>query len=137
MNPEFSYSVPTLLFPTISLFFLSFTNRFVAMSQLTRNLHDQYKNLPAKETLLEIKNMKFRLKLIKNMQILAIFSLILAAFCIVFLFVEKPELAKFSFGFSLLLLIVALGLSAWEITISTTALEIKLGDIEELNLRNK
>ena len=63
------------------------------------------------------------------MQIIAIFSLILSSFSITFLFLERINLAKFSFGTSLLLLIMALGLTALEITISTRALEIELSFI--------
>ena len=133
---NFSYNLPAILFPTISLFFLSFTNRFVAMSQLTRSLCNQYQTLPNQKTLLEIKNMKFRLNLLKNTQILAIFSLIFTTFSVVFLFFAKLDLSKFSFGLSLLLLIMALGCTAWEIIISTEALKIKLSDLQEIQLDN-
>lgn len=133
MNADFSYNIPALLFPTISLFFLSFTNRFVAMSQLTRNLIDEYQRSPSKEILLEIKNMKFRLKLLKNTQIIAIFSLIFATLSTIFLFWERVNFAKSSFGSSLLLLILSLVLTAWEIIISTNALEIELKSVEKFD----
>ena len=129
---NFSYNLPAMLFPTISLFFLSFTNRFVAMSQLTPSLCSQYQTLPNQKTLSEIKNMKFRLNLLKNTQILGIFSLIFTTFSVIFLFFAKPDLSKLSFGLSLLLLIMALFCTAWEIIISTEALEIELSDLEKL-----
>ena len=39
---EFSLTTPALLFPAISLLLLAYTNRFLALAALIRNLHARY-----------------------------------------------------------------------------------------------
>jgi hypothetical protein len=39
---ELSINTPALLFPAISLVMLAYTNRFLALSNRVRNLHDKY-----------------------------------------------------------------------------------------------
>jgi hypothetical protein len=41
---ELSLTTPALLFPTISLILLAYTNRFLAVAALIRKLSDEYKN---------------------------------------------------------------------------------------------
>ena len=40
---ELSLTTPALLFPTISLILLAYTNRFLAVAALIRKLSDEYK----------------------------------------------------------------------------------------------
>lgn len=40
---EFTLTTPTLLFSAISLLFLAYTNRYLALASLIRELHKQYK----------------------------------------------------------------------------------------------
>jgi hypothetical protein len=47
-----------------------------------------------------------------------------------FLYLQYPLVASAVFGISLLLLLFSLGLSLFEIVISTKALEIELSDME-------
>jgi hypothetical protein len=48
------------------------------------------------------------------------------------LYIEWFAVAEIVFGVALILLIISLGLSAWEIQISVNALNLHLSDIEEL-----
>ena len=43
-----SLTTPTILFPAISLLMLAYTNRFLALSQLIRNLHQDYLKITTK-----------------------------------------------------------------------------------------
>ena len=40
---ELTFNTPALLFPAISLLLLAYTNRFLALANLVRRLHDEYK----------------------------------------------------------------------------------------------
>ncbi|MCE2961270.1 MAG: DUF2721 domain-containing protein [Akkermansiaceae bacterium] len=70
-------STPALLFPAISLLFLSYTNRFLHLSALIRKLHSDW--LERKDSLLmrQIQNLRKRLVLIRGMQLLGALSLLL------------------------------------------------------------
>ena len=77
---ELSINTPALLFPAISLVMLAYTNRFLSLSNRVRNLHDKYAAHEQKVIILgQIKNLKYRLKLIKRMQTLGVLSFL---FCI-------------------------------------------------------
>ena len=41
---DISINTPALLFPAISLIMLAYTNRFLALSNRVRSLHDKYAN---------------------------------------------------------------------------------------------
>jgi hypothetical protein len=128
---EISLTTPALLFPAISLLLLAYTNRFLALANLIRNLHGQYMNEKNVNIKAQIANLKKRVILIRNMQLLGISSLF---FCVVSMFTiyqEYQMAGSIIFGFSLVLLMISLLLSIVEIQISVKALNIQMGDIEK------
>jgi hypothetical protein len=127
---ELQISTPALLFSTISLLMLAYTNRFLAIAKLIRDLHDKYVNEPNELILNQIKNLRLRLNLIRNMQLLGVLSLLLSVVCMILLFTEEMYWAKILFGASMFMMVISLMLSVWEITISAKALKIELNDIE-------
>jgi hypothetical protein len=127
-----SLTTPAVLFSAISLLLLAYTNRFLAIANLVRNLHSQYKESPDKKIFGQIKNLRIRINLIRNMQILGISSLLLCVVCMSLLYIQWIATAEIIFGMALILLIASLGLSVWEIQISVHALNLHLGDIEEI-----
>lgn len=128
---ELGLTTPALLFPTVSLLLLAYTNRFLAIANLIRNLHSQYKENPNPFILSQIKSLRLRVRLVRDMQALGIISLFLCVFCMFLLFWGKMEIAKYVFGISLFLLMASLAISIYEIQISIRALKIQLSDIEE------
>jgi hypothetical protein len=128
---ELTLNAPALLFPTVSLLLLAYTNRFLALATLIRNLHAQYKSEPSPLIWEQIKNLKLRVKLIRDMQVLGVFSLFLCVLCMLLIFAENMQMAKYIFGGSLLVLMASLSLSIAELYISIKALTIQLSDIEE------
>jgi len=128
---ELTLNAPALLFPTVSLLLLAYTNRFLAIAALIRSLHAQYKTEPSPLILAQIKNLRLRVKLIRDMQVLGVFSLFLSALCMLLIFQENILLAKYVFGASLLVLMASLCISIAELYISIKALNIQLGDMEE------
>ena len=123
-------TTPALLFPAISLLLLAYTNRFLTLAQLIRSLHQNYKENPNYILLGQIENMRKRVHLIKHMQGVGVASLTVCVICMFLLFSGNDLLGKYTFGLSLILLLISLVLSLWEIAISVDALELHLNDIE-------
>ncbi|MFZ7114835.1 MAG: DUF2721 domain-containing protein [Bacteroidota bacterium] len=130
---DISINTPALLFPAISLIMLAYGNRFLAISNRIRNLHDRY-NANEKNVVIhgQIKSLRYRLRLIKNMQFLGSLSILLAIVTMFLIYSEKMELAHFFFAVSLILFTASLIVSLVEIQLSTKALELELSDIEGL-----
>jgi hypothetical protein len=124
-------STPALFFSAISLLLLAYTNRFLSLAQLVRSLHAQYKTEPSANVLGQIKNLRRRLHLIRTMQIAGLTGLLLCVLCMFLIYIRATVVAEIIFGFAMILLIVSLALSIWEIQISVKALDLHLSDIEE------
>ena len=130
---ELSINTPALLFPAISLVMLAYTNRFLSLSNRVRNLHDKYAAHEQKVIILgQIKNLKYRLKLIKRMQTLGVLSFLFCIGCMFFVYLQIFSLAHVVFAGSLLLFAASLLLSLLEIRLSTRAIELELSDMEGL-----
>lgn len=130
---EFSINTPALLFPAITLLMLAYTNRFLALATLIRNLHAKYKQIHEDKEIIraQIHNLKIRLNLVKKMQGAGITSFFFCVLSMLFFFLSYKVWAIGIFGLSLVFLLISLSLSLNEIYISTKALEIELKDMEE------
>lgn len=124
-------TTPALLFPAISLLLLAYTNRFLVLAQLIRQLHSQRKT-KTEIVIRQIKNLRTRLTLIKAMQGLGVLSFLLCALSMLLIFIKLIILAEWTFAISLGLLVLSLLCSLLEIAISTKAIEIELEDLEVL-----
>ncbi|TDB65276.1 DUF2721 domain-containing protein [Arundinibacter roseus] len=128
---ELTLSTPALLFSTVSLLMIAFTNRFLAIANLIRDLHKQFQINPEGIVVAQIKNLHMRLRLIRTIQALAVLSLLLSAICMLVLLYEQTVSARILFIGALVLQITALGLSVIEISVSIKALQFELNDMEE------
>lgn len=122
---------PALLFSATSLILLAYTNRFLTIAQIIRNLKKTYDEEENKSVLLEIKNLGLRLSLIRYMQMFGVLSLFLSVFAMLLLFMEQQIYSIYVFGLSLLALLISLGISFWEINISIDALRLHLSDVTD------
>lgn len=127
-------TTPALLFPAISLLLLAYTNRFLVLAQLIRQLHGSDREHVRELVQRQIYNLRKRIVLIRSMQALGVSSFIFCTLSMFALFVGHQALAEWLFGLSLLLLVASLLVSLYEITISTKAIELEL---EDLDLRRK
>ena len=83
------------------------------------------------ETLLaQIENLRKRVYLIRNMQIVGVLSLLMCVVSMFALFAAWIEFGKWSFASALILMILSLILSLHELTISAGALDLLLTDLE-------
>lgn len=128
---ELSVTTPGLLFPAISLMMLAHTNRFLAIASLIRTLGDRYRaDNKQPHILLQIKNLRRRLRMLRSMQALGILSFLLCAVCIGCIMWDWMLLATIVFGISLLSFAASLIVSLLEILLSLKALETELSDLE-------
>lgn len=134
---EININTPALLFPAITLLMLAYTNRFLSLATLVRKLHEEYiRGEREKNILNQIKNIRSRLNLIRYMQSFGILSFLCCVLCMYSIFRGWMIAAHWIFATSLICLLVSIILSLIEINKSTRAIEIKLGDIEELSEGN-
>ncbi|MCB9203142.1 MAG: DUF2721 domain-containing protein [Flavobacteriales bacterium] len=122
---------PALLFSATSLILLAYTNRFVAIATIVRGLKKSYDEDHKRMIIKQIKSLNFRIKLIRLMQLFGVTSLFFSVFAMLMIFFELDCLGIILFAIALLLLLVSLFLSMWEINISVQALKIHLSDLEE------
>lgn len=127
----FQIDTPALLFSASSLILLAYTNRFLTIAQIVRGLKQSYDEKKNKNILIEIRNLNLRLKLIRYMQLFGVFSLFVSIFAMFMLFFKLKIVGIVFFGIGLLSLLISLGISFWEISISVDALQIHLKDILE------
>lgn len=126
---ELGLTVPALLFPAISLLYLSYNGRFLALASLIRTLHREWRT-SGDDTLLEqIQNLRERLQLIRKMQICGASSFILASTSMMGLFFGFERGGQVSFGAALVMLIASVGFLLRENAISVRALELTLQSV--------
>ncbi|MDB5991044.1 MAG: hypothetical protein JWQ10_2447 [Herbaspirillum sp.] len=124
-------TTPALLFPAISLLLLAYTNRFMVLASLIRHLQGQAKEHRQDVFIRQMLNLRLRIRLIRNMQMLGVSSFILCAISMFLVFIAAIFIGQLIFGASLFLLVLSLILSLWEIAISTKAIEIALEDMQQ------
>lgn len=122
---------PALLFSATSLILLAYTNRFLTIATIIRGLKNTYEEKENASILDQIKNLSLRLTLIRYMQLFGVLSLFLSVFAMLLLFLEHQLFSIYLFGLSLLCLLISLGISFWEISISVQALQMHLKDLED------
>jgi hypothetical protein len=128
---EITLTTPSLLFPAISLLLLAYTNRFLGLATVIRELHGNFKTSPDPVYRGQIQNLRTRIRLIKDMQFFGVLSLLLCTVCMFVLFQGWENAGRICFQISLLLMIVSLSLSLWEIYLSVGALNLHLQDLED------
>ncbi|QQO10057.1 DUF2721 domain-containing protein [Breznakiella homolactica] len=123
---EFNITTPALLFSAISLLMLAFTNRFLAISSLIRQFISIYTEKPEEHILKQINNFRVRLSIIKYTQLFGVLSFFFCVFCMFLALLSYITLAEILFAVSLVLMMVSLLFSLYEIFISIGALKLEL-----------
>ena len=128
---DFSISTPALLFSAISLLILAYTNKFLALAGLIRQLIEQYERKNDSNVLKQINNFQIRLRLIKYTQLFGVLSFLFCVISMFLIFVKWIIPAEIVFGLSLITIFISLLLSLQEIFISIGALNIELNRIQK------
>lgn len=127
---ELDLTTPALLFPAISLLLLAYTNRFLTLATIIRNLYDRYNDSQNDNLLKQISNLRYRTYLIRNMQIFGVTSLLFCVASMFALFAGWLAAGQWIFAIALILMIVSLGISLRELFMSVGALDLLLTDLE-------
>jgi hypothetical protein len=127
---DLTLTTPALLFPALSLLLLAYTNRFLALANLIRELHRRYQTEPNPGVVGQLANLRRRVHIIRDMQALGIASLFCCVLCMFLLFAKQMIAGEVVFGVALVLMLLSLALSFWEIVISVNALDLQLQDME-------
>lgn len=132
MFVDINVTTPALLFSTVSLLYIGYTNRFLSIANLVRSLKDKFLETHDEDLLKQIHSLRRRIELIRNMQLLGIVALIISVFSIVAMYMRHQATGELLFFISLIMLILSMSAAVREIFISVDALNIELSSIEEL-----
>ncbi|MFP5401605.1 MAG: DUF2721 domain-containing protein [Gammaproteobacteria bacterium] len=123
-------TTPALLFPAISLLLLAYTNRFLTLAQVIRQLNASAdRSAPLVQC--QLPGLKRRITLTQYMQGFGVLSFLLCALSMFALFLEAQVTGQLMFGASILTLALSLVLSLVEVLISTEALSLVVRDLEQ------
>ena len=123
-------STPALLFPAVSLLFLAYTNRFLHLAALVRQLHRDWTERQDDCLRAQIDNMRKRLALIRWMQLLGAVSILLCVVAMVAVMLEVDPAGWITFLAALLFMGGSLVCLILEIACSGGALKILLDRVE-------
>lgn len=123
-------TTPALLFPAISLLLLAYTNRFMVLTGVIRQLSHMEDEAP---DIIErqITSLGLRLKIVKTMQLLGVSSFMFCAIAMLLRFLHVDFASSVIFGFSLFLLVGSLLFSLWEVHLSTEAINIEIEQFQK------
>jgi hypothetical protein len=126
-----SITTPGILFSTVSLIMLAYTNRFLAITSVIRSLSENYSRKPDKHLLVQIQLLKKRAILIKAIQMLCILALLLSIVTMLLILYNLKLASIILFSSSLVFLLASLAFAVYEVALSTNALTLSLSAIEK------
>lgn len=124
-------TTPALLFPAISLLLLAYTNRFLVLAQLIRELNQREGSQVRDLAKRQINNLRKRIVLIKTMQAFGVLSFVLCTAAMFCLFMHWQTAGQLLFVISLVSLLISLLYSLYEIQISCDAINIELESLQQ------
>lgn len=128
---EMTITTPSLLFPAISLLMLAYTNRFVTLANVIRQLSN-LDNASSKDLVIrQIENLRVRMTVIRFMQAFGVLSFVFCTLSMFSLLLAFQVAGMYLFAVSLILLVISLLCSFYEVNISTTAINIELEKFDE------
>ena len=125
-------TVPATLFPAISFLLLSYTNRYLALANLIRNLLAEWRTTSDARLVAQIAVLRRRITLIKFMQTFAVVSMLCAVVSILALWAEQSHVGGALFAAACGALSLSLLVALCEINLSTEALNLQLELLESL-----
>ena len=128
---EITLTTPAILFPAVSLLLIAYTNRYLAITRLIRELKTAYLVKRSPHYIKQIKLLKRREKFIRNMQTFAIASLFCCTFAMALIYFDEMKWGGYVFGTGLTLMIISLGIALRDIFMAGLALKIELEEMEE------
>lgn len=107
----------------------AYTNRFLALANLVRNLYTQYDKEPTDVLRQQLVQLKRRIRMLRNVQVVVAVSFFVDVLCTIFLYLGWPVVGMYVFVGALLLMLLSLGMFVYEAYVSLSALEIQLKEL--------
>jgi hypothetical protein len=132
----FTIQTPALLFPTVSLLMIAYTNRFLGINTVIRKLHDDMEKDEENHNFYfsQIQSLSKRTKLIINAQKTGMLSMILCVFSMMTIFASLVA-SVIIFTIALLLTLISLLMIFRELALSREVLEYILEDCMKIHER--
>jgi hypothetical protein len=128
---DMTITTPSLLFPAISLLMLAYTNRFVTLASVIRQL-SKLENASSRDIIVrQIANLRLRMSVIRLMQAFGVLSFVFCTLSMFALLLQFILSGTYLFAISLLLLVISLLFSFYEVNISNNAINIELEKFDE------
>lgn len=124
-------TTPSLLFPAISLLLLAYTNRFVVLTNVIRQLSNTDGAQTKEIVRRQIINLRKRLSIIRAMQAFGVLSFVFCTLSMFALLLQWLTIGQGLFAASLILLVISLLYSFYEVHISTNAINIELEKFDQ------
>lgn len=121
-----SFTDPTFLFPGISLLFLAYTNRYLALANIARALNKNFDDQDANNRVQQIESIHVRILLIKYMQAFGVIAFLFCVFSMLALMSEQQQAGEVLFMASLASMTISLLLSLVEVLKSGQSLKLEL-----------
>lgn len=123
---QLDLSDPAVLFPSVSLLLLAYTNRYLALARIVREIVEHYHAHEAETQKRQIAGLRRRLTLIKYMQAFGVVSLMMCLSSMLCLFLQWHAMGETFFALALAAMFLSLSLCLWETLISCNALSVLL-----------
>jgi len=127
---DITITTPALLFPAISVLFLAYSNRFLAIASRIREQHNLFNKTHSPVAKKQIDSLRLRIRFIVAMQLLAVVGIISCILAMGLIFYGRQYSGNITFGFSMAFIVLSLLASVSELLLSTKALNIELEDME-------
>ncbi len=105
------------------------------MANLIRELYARYKVERDPKIKGQLHNLRYRIGIIRHMQIFGVLASLGSALCLFLLFAGLETSAKYPFGASLISLLISLLLSLMELFVSIDALKLQIADVDQMDDR--
>lgn len=128
---DMTITTPSLLFPAISLLLLAYTNRFVVLTNVIRQLSNTDGAQTKEIVRRQIINLRKRLSIIRAMQAFGVLSFVFCTLSMFALLLQWLTIGQGLFAASLILLVISLLYSFYEVHISTNAINIELEKFDQ------
>ncbi|MDP1664648.1 MAG: DUF2721 domain-containing protein [Methylobacter sp.] len=128
---DITITTPALLFPAISVLFLAYSNRFLAIASRIREQHNLFNKTHSPVAKKQIDSLRLRIRFIVAMQVLGVVGIICCTLAMGLIFYGLQYYGNITFGFSMVFIVLSLLASISELLLSTKALNIELEDMEE------
>ncbi len=129
---ELPITTPALLFPAIAILMLGYINRYVSTASVIRNYkRDHDSGLVRKDILMQLNVLRKRIELSRYMIMTAAGALIFACLSMFLIFIEYKDGGSIAFGFALAGMIISIGISIYETSLSNRSLLMEIDKMIE------